>query len=180
LLAVGRLVEKKGFGVLVEALALGGAGWRLRIVGDGPLRPQLEDAIARRGLQQHIALVGPLTHRELPAAYAAAHAVAVPSVEDGTGDRDGLPNVVIEAMASGRAVVASAVGAIGTGVEDGATGVLVPPGDAAALAAALDRLAASPALRARLGGAARASAERQFELDRCTGRFLDVLKRAYA
>jgi glycosyltransferase involved in cell wall biosynthesis len=179
LLAVGRLVEKKGFAVLLDAVALASAPWRLRVVGEGPLRPQLAQAILRHGLGGRVRLVGPLTHHELPAAYASAHAVAVPSIEDGSGDRDGLPNVLIEAMASGRPPVASAVGAIRAGVEDGVTGLLVPPGNARALAAALDRLAGSPALRAALGAAARLRAERDFDLHSCTGRFVRVLERTY-
>ncbi|HEX9992050.1 MAG TPA: glycosyltransferase, partial [Acidimicrobiales bacterium] len=98
LLAVGRLVEKKGFDVLVEALALVDRPCRLRLVGDGPERPRLEAAVARLGLGDRVDLLGRRTHADLPALYAAADVVVVPSVVDANADRDGLPNVVLEAM----------------------------------------------------------------------------------
>lgn len=180
LLAVGRLVEKKGFAVLVAAIARVHAPVTVRIVGEGPGRDALADAIAAHGLGARIVLAGPATHADLPREYARAHVVVVPSIRDRSGDRDGLPNVVLEAMASGRPVVASDVGAIRSAVSHGRTGLLVPPGDAAALAAALDRLAARPLLRGRLGRCARARAERRFELGRCTARLHDTLVRAYA
>ena len=100
---------------------------------------------------------------------------------DATGDRDGLPNVVLEAMASGRPVVASDVGAVSSAVVDGRTGVLVPPGDAHALAGALEFLADQPDMRERLGREARARVEarlraRQLHRAACA-RFLET---AYA
>jgi len=180
LLAVGRLVEKKGLGALLEAVAGLEAPFRLRIVGDGPLRGALERAIVDAGLRDRATLDGTLTHRELPGAYAGANVVVVPSIQDADGDRDGLPNVVLEAMASARPVVASEVAAIPAAVRDGDTGLLVPPGDPRALRAALDRLARDPALRAGIGVAARRRVERDFELGRCTRRLLDCLRDAYA
>jgi glycosyltransferase involved in cell wall biosynthesis len=180
LLAVGRLVEKKGFAVLLDALARLNAPVHLRIVGDGPLRAQLERSIAARALGDRVVLTGPVTHHALPGAYADAHAVIVPSVQDTTGDRDGLPNVVLEAMASGRPVVASDIAAIPSAVRDGYTGVLVPPADPTALARALEQLALDAPLRARMGAAARTLVEREFELRKCTGRLLDCLEAAYA
>jgi glycosyltransferase involved in cell wall biosynthesis len=179
-LAVGRLVPKKGFDVLVDAAAMLRRPLRLRVVGDGPERGELAARIAASGLADRVTLVGPLTHDELPAAYAAAHVVAVPSVRDASGDRDGLPNVVLEALASGRAVVASDVAAIATAVRHEVTGLLVAPGDAAALAAAVNRLAADSALRRRLAGGGRALVERSFALDACTHRLARVLEAAYA
>ncbi len=180
LLAVGRLVEKKGFAVLLDALARLRAPAHLRIVGDGPLRAELERSIAARALGDRVTLTGPVTHHALPGTYAAAHVVVVPSVKDAAGDRDGLPNVVLEAMASGRPVVASDIAAIPSAVRDGHTGVLVPPSDPAALARALDRLSLNPPLRARMGDVARALVEREFELRKCTGRLLGCLEAAYA
>jgi glycosyltransferase involved in cell wall biosynthesis len=180
LLAVGRLVEKKGLGALLEAVAGLETPFRLRIVGDGPLRGALERSIADAGLHDRATLDGTLTHRELPDAYAGANVVVVPSVQDAGGDRDGLPNVVLEAMASARPVVASEMAAIPAAVRDGDTGLLVPPGDPRALRAALERLARDPALRAGMGVAARRRVERDFELGRCTRRLLDCLRDAYA
>jgi glycosyltransferase involved in cell wall biosynthesis len=179
LLAVGRLVEKKGFHVLLEAAARLRAPFRLRIVGEGPERARLAEAVERRGLAASVELAGALTHAELPAEYAAADVVVAPSLADATGDRDGLPNVVLEAMASGLPVVGGDVGALATAL-DGETGLLVAPGDAAALAGALDVLAAQPELRARIGRAARDRVERDFDLRRCSARLLARLELAYA
>jgi len=177
---VGRLVEKKGFETLIEAAARLTIRFRLRIVGEGPRRVRLARAIAAAGLAGRATLAGPGTHVDLPAEYARAHVVVVPSVADRNGDRDGLPNVVLEALASARAVVASDVGAVGSAVLPGRTGVLVPPGDAEALARAIERLARRPDWRERLGRQGRAHVERRFELGRCTERLGRVLERAYA
>jgi glycosyltransferase involved in cell wall biosynthesis len=178
-LAVGRLVEKKGFDVLIEAAAKLRATFRLRIVGDGPERARLAEAIQRNDLAASVELAGALTHHELPAEYAAADVFVAPSLADAAGDRDGLPNVVLEAMASGLPVVGGHVGALAT-VLDGTSGLLVPPGDAAALADALELLAARSGLRAAIGQAARARVERDFDLDRCGERLLSHLRSAYA
>jgi glycosyltransferase involved in cell wall biosynthesis len=179
LLAVGRMVEKKGFDVLLEALARLDRPFRLRLVGDGPLRPRLEAIIAAHRMADRVELVGRCTHATLPDYYAAADVVVVPSVVDSTGDRDGLPNVVLESMASQRPVVASAVAAIPAAVRDGVTGTLVPPRDPDALAGALTALIDSPARRAELGQAARRTAETEFALGRRTEQFCRVLERAY-
>jgi glycosyltransferase involved in cell wall biosynthesis len=179
LLAVGRLVEKKGFDVLLRALARSATARRLDVVGDGPERERLGALVARLGLGGRVRFRGRLTHRELPAAYAAAGVVVVPSRLDRSGDRDGLPNVVLEAMASGRPIVASDVAAIGTAVHDGATGLLVAPDDPTCLAAALDRLAADDGLRRRLGRRARCAAVAEHELGSCGARLAGVLEVAY-
>jgi glycosyltransferase involved in cell wall biosynthesis len=101
-------------------------------------------------------------------------------VQDASGDRDGLPNVVLEAMACGRAVVASDLAGIPSAVIDGATGRLVAPGDAAALRGALADLAGDPGRRAALGHAARARVECDFELAACSDRLRRTLEAAYA
>jgi predicted glycosyltransferase/glycosyltransferase involved in cell wall biosynthesis len=178
LLAVGRLVPKKGFDVLLDAISRLTVPLLLRIVGDGPEREALELVIDERHLRDRVTLVGHATHADLPREYAAAHLVVVPSVVDGGGDRDGLPNVVLEAMASARPVVGSAVGALPSAVVDGVTGVLVPPADAAALAAALAELAARKD-RQRMGAAGRDVVERQFSLEDCAARLARVLGAAY-
>jgi glycosyltransferase involved in cell wall biosynthesis len=136
--------------------------------------------IAAHRLADRVELVGRCTHATLPAYYAAADVVVVPSVVDSAGDRDGLPNVVLESMASQRPVVASAVAAIPAAVRDGVTGTLVPPGDPAALAGALAALIDSPARRVELGRAARLRAETEFGLSHRTEEFCQVLERAYA
>jgi glycosyltransferase involved in cell wall biosynthesis len=178
-LAVGRLVEKKGFDVLLHALARTADPWRLDIVGDGPERRRLADLVERLGLGGRVRFRGRLTHACLPAAYAAADVVVVPSRVDRHGDRDGLPNVVLEAMASARPVVASDVAAVATAVGDGDTGLLIPPDDPEPLAAALDRLAGDAALRRRLGARARRAAVADHNLAACGERFTRALERAY-
>lgn len=179
LLAVGRLVEKKGFDVLIAAAARLAFCFRLRIIGEGPQQDRLEGLIAAAGLEKQVTLCGAKTHAELPDEYVNAHAVIVPSVIDSTGDRDGLPNVILEAMASGRAVIASDVSAIGNAIADNETGLLVPPGDTVALASALERIAQSSSLRAELGRRARARVEQDYEIGRCTERFCNFLESVY-
>lgn len=179
LLAVGRLVEKKGFVHLVEAMAGLDAEARLRIVGDGPLGPELQARIDDLGLTATVELIGRRTHLELPALYAGADAVVVPSVIDRAGDRDGLPNVVLEAMAAGRPVVGTTVAAIPCAVvADGGdrdTGLLVPPGDADALRLALRTLCLDPSRRHQLGVNGRHRAEARFDLARCSAAWVDLL-----
>jgi glycosyltransferase involved in cell wall biosynthesis len=154
--AMGRLVEKKGFATLVEAAARV-PGVHVVIIGDGDLRGELERRA--RDLAAPVTFTGALERAEAARALAAADVMAVPSVVDRAGNVDGLPNAMLEGLASGRAVVASRVAGIPDVVEDGANGLLVPPGDAAALAEALRRLAAEPETRERLGREARRRAE---------------------
>jgi glycosyltransferase involved in cell wall biosynthesis len=180
LLAVGRLVEKKGFHVLLEALASLEPRFELRIVGDGPERERLNALVAGLGLAGRVRLSGPSTHHELPGEYARADIVVVPSIVDAGGDRDGLPNVVLEALASGRPIVASAVGAVASAVRDGHTGLLVPPGDVKALRAALRTVADNRARAAALARAGRALVEREYDIRRCTAALASVLMEAYA
>jgi glycosyltransferase involved in cell wall biosynthesis len=151
-LALGRLVEKKGFRYLVEAAAQV-PGIHVVIAGEGDLR----DDLARRAREAGapVDLVGALDRGEALEALAAADVVVVPSVVDAAGNVDGLPNVLLEGLAAGRAVVASRVAAIPDVLEDDVSGVLVPPADPAALAAALRALAIDPERRRRLGACAR-------------------------
>ena len=179
LLAVGRLVEKKGFDVLIRAVARLGFPFTLDIVGEGPERPQLEKLIAVHRLAESVRLCGGVTHAELPALYTAAHVVVVPSVVDQDGDRDGLPNVLLEAMASGRPVVASDVAAIRNAITPAKTGLLVPPGNEYQLAKALNALMLLPELRSNLAQNARELVVRDFDLQRCTDRFCDFLATTY-
>jgi glycosyltransferase involved in cell wall biosynthesis len=176
-LALGRLVEKKGFGTLVEAAA-GLSGLRVAIAGAGDLRESLSRRIEERAAP--VGLLGPLDRTEVADALAAADVVAVPSVIDRAGNVDGLPNVLLEAMAAGRAVVASRVAGIPDVITDGVDGLLVPPGDVGALRAALARLAGDDALRARLGAAARATAVKRHGWDTVARRFEECYAQAAA
>ncbi len=179
LLAIGRLVEKKGFEFLIDAMSIC-TNATLRIVGDGPLRHQLDDQIRARGVGDRITLAGAYTHAALPAEYAAAHAVVVPSVVDASGDRDGLPNVVLEAMASGRAVIGTDVGAITSAVRQGKTGLVVPPRNVEALATAIAALTTQPIRRIEMGARGRGVVEREYDVRQCAGYFAALLESAYA
>jgi glycosyltransferase involved in cell wall biosynthesis len=177
--AVGRLVPKKGFEVLIEAFAALPHTPRLRIVGEGPERKRLEARVRALGLGRRVRLPGACAHEVLPAILGRARIVAVPSVVDASGDRDGLPNVVLEALACARPVVASAVAAIPAAVADGTTGLLVPPGDPGALARALLLLWRDPARAGRLGREGRTFVASRYGLERCRARFVQTLEAAY-
>jgi glycosyltransferase involved in cell wall biosynthesis len=176
-LAVGRLVAKKGFTHLVEA-ARRVEELHVVVAGEGDLRPALEAQARAAGGRVHF--VGALDRDTVARALAAADVVAVPSVVDAAGNVDGLPNTVLEALASGRAVVASRVAGIPDVVEDGVNGVLVAAGDAEALAAALQRLARDPAERERLGRQARARASERHGWDAAARSFEECYAQAAA
>jgi len=180
LVAVGRLVEKKGFHILINAAARVRAPFQLHIIGEGPEEQHLRGLIRAQGLEAKIKLCGPKTHEELPEAYNRAHALVMPSIVDRTGDRDGLPNVVLEAMACGRPVIASDVAAIGSAVIHGETGWLTRPGDAESLAIAIDMLAEHHSRLQQFGIRARERVKREYDLRVCTERFHDLLRSAYA
>jgi glycosyltransferase involved in cell wall biosynthesis len=112
--------------------------------------------------------------------FAAADVAVVPSVRDDRGNVDGLPNTVLEALASGTPLVATPAGGIASVIEDGRTGVLVPERDTVSLARALDALLADPARRAALGQEARAMVDRQFSWDGVAARFEAAYDRALA
>ncbi len=163
-LAVGRFVEKKGLENLVEAAARLRIPASVRIVGSGPHQDRLDGLVDELRLQDRVHLVGRRSHEELPADYAWAHVVAVPSVVDRQGDRDGLPNVALEAMACRRPLVVSDVSVLGSTVRAAGCGLVVPPGDSVALSEALATLAAAPELRAELAEAGRRHVEHHYDL----------------
>jgi glycosyltransferase involved in cell wall biosynthesis len=153
-LFAGRFVEKKGIPVLAEAMRLlraSGDTTRLFCAGDGPLRPLLER------LAQDIPgveLTGWLSQRALAARMEKALALVAPSMVAADGDAEGLPSVVPEAMVRGCAVIGTDEGGIAEVVTNQSTGLLVPPGDAVSLAAAMHRLSSEPDLAGRLAHAA--------------------------
>ncbi len=179
LLAVGRLVEKKGFDILLRAAARLTFPFTLEIIGDGPERSRLAQLREHLGLTDRVRLRSGITHADLPAAYANAHVVVVPSVIDRSGDRDGLPNVLLEAMATGRPVVASDVSAISSAISSGDNGMLVAPGDVDALVATLTRLANQPDFCRELGRRARQRMAFHFDLRTCSERFCDFIEQTY-
>ncbi|MCC6305018.1 MAG: glycosyltransferase [Rhodobacteraceae bacterium] len=153
LLCIGRLAEQKGQLVLLAAVArllADHPAARLVLAGDGPMRGAIEAAIAARGLGARVTITGWIDEERVREELAAAHALVLPSFAEG------LPVVIMEAMAAGRPVVATTVAGIPELVVPGATGWLVPAGDAPALAAALAALAATPLPRlAAMGRAGR-------------------------
>lgn len=152
-LFVGRFVEKKGVAILADAMRhLRSAGDQtpLVCVGDGPLRPLLE-ILARE--VPGVSLTGWLDPAAIRPRMAAAYSLVVPSVVASDGDAEGLPSVVPEAMAQACPVIGSDQGGIAEAVRHDLTGLLVPPGDARALAAAMHRITREPGLRLVLGSA---------------------------
>lgn len=178
LVSVGQLKEKKGLRHLVSAAAiLREQGLRIecRIVGDGPLREDLNAQVSERSLGDQVMLVGARPHPEVVNLYRQSHIFVLPCVVADDGDRDGIPNAILEAMASGLAVVSTPVSGIPEVVRDGETGLLVPPGDADALAGAIRRLIEDADLRRRLGDAGRALVTREFDAERNVDRFVEAL-----
>lgn len=169
---VGRLVEKKGVAVLLEALRrLEPGGWSVEIVGDGPERAGLQARAA--GLP--VTFAGSQPRPAVARAYARAEIAVVPSVPASSGDQDGLPVSLLEAMAAGCAVVGSRIPGIDAAVVDGDSGLLVPPGDPAALAEALTDLLSDADRRAKLGAAASTRAD-DFSVDAAGHRYCGLLR----
>lgn len=170
-LSVGRLVEKKGFRFLLQAAAIvagKGLHFELVIVGDGPERDELQRLAAGLGLREKVIFTGVLSQEELAEVYRRAEAFCLASVVASDGDRDGLPNVIIEAMAYGVPVVASNLGAIPEAVRHEETGLLAPPGSAGELAEQLERVLRDESLRQRLVQNGRRLVEEEFDLQRNT------------
>ncbi|MDQ3697700.1 MAG: glycosyltransferase, partial [Gemmatimonadota bacterium] len=171
IVAVGRLVEKKGFADLVDACAvLAGRGidFTCAIIGGGPLEDELRSRILERGLLERVTLLGARTLEEVTAAVRDAAALAAPCVVGEDGNRDGLPTVLLEAMALGTPCVSTDVTGIPELITDAETGLIVPQHDPTALALALERLLGSAELRVRLAEAARSVIEREFDIHRNT------------
>lgn len=168
--AVGRLVEKKGYGVLLDALATAEVPWRCEIVGDGPLHDELRSQIERLGLGGRVTLAGSLSEAEVHQRLRRAAVMCLASVETPSGDRDGTPMAIVEAMACGATVVSTDAGAIAELVGD--AGVVVPQGDVAALAAALDRVA-DGAVRSDLVARARSRVAAEWTSDAAAGVVVD-------
>ena len=164
LLSVGRAVAKKGYPDLLDALAQLPAGlhWRLVHIGGGADAAALKARAATLGLADRIDWRGAAAQEEVLAAYRAADLFVLASRIAGNGDRDGLPNVLMEAQSQRLACLATEVAAIPELIEPDRTGLLVAPGDPAALAAALARLIREPALRERLGAAGQARVRERF------------------
>jgi colanic acid/amylovoran biosynthesis glycosyltransferase len=167
--AVGRLIEKKGFGDLLQACAHlreHGVEFRCAIAGSGPLAGELAGRIEHLGLQDRVELLGAIAPGEVTRWMQRASVLAAPCVVGADGDRDGLPTVLLEAMASGCPCVSTDVTGIPEILRDSDTGLLAPQHDAPALAGALGRLLNHPGLGQTLARAARRQIERSFDIHR--------------
>ncbi|MFL6193182.1 MAG: glycosyltransferase [Thermoanaerobaculia bacterium] len=172
LLGVGRMATKKGFQVLIDILpALLGEHPDLRVVlaGGGDLLERFQEAA--RPWADRVFFPGPVLRDTLPDLYRAADLFVLPAVHDGKGNVDGLPNVILEAMASGLPVVASGISGIPLAVEEGRTGRLVPEKDPAALLAALGGLLADRAGARAMGERGRRKAESELTWDAVAARY---------
>lgn len=176
ILGVGRLVVTKGFHTLVAAMAHlreQGVPARCRIIGDGPEYSQLQQQIAALQLQDWVELLGRRLPEETKAAYDQADILVMPSCVR-NNDRDGIPNVLLEAMALGVPVISTYVSGIPELVRHEETGLLVEPEDAPALAAALTRLLQDPALVQRLARRAREVVEQEFNIHLSAARLQEL------
>ena len=180
-LGVGRMATKKGFHVLFEALPeIFAAVPEAHVVlaGGGDLLPRFEREAAAFGGRVH--LPGGVLRDTLPDLYRAADLFVLPAVHDAQGNVDGLPNVILEAMASGLAVVASGISGVPLAVEPGRTGTLTEEGSAASVAAALVDLLRDPARRRAWGEAGRAKAERELTWEAVAARYREGYEMALA
>ncbi len=178
ILSVGRLVEKKGFEVLIRAckqLEGWGVPFECEIIGKGELRESLNQLIAQLELGDRVRLVGPKPQEEVLMTYQQADIFALPCIIGQDGNRDGLPTVLLEAMATGLPVVSTTLTGVPEIIDDKENGLLVPPDDVNALAQALATLLTDPERRQRYGFAAREKVERVFDVRRNVGLLHDWL-----
>lgn len=174
LVAIGRLAEQKGFSLLIEAITIAAPhhpGLRLTIVGDGPFRPALEMAIAENGLSSVVKLTGWADSAGVRLALEEAQALILPSFAEG------LPVVVMEAMAAGRPVIATAIAGVPELVVPGETGWIVPAGDPQALASAIGTLATTPQRKLQeMGKSARARVMQRHNIDTEAAKLAALIK----
>jgi glycosyltransferase involved in cell wall biosynthesis len=179
LLSIGQLREKKGHAYLVHACRkLRGRGYDFTcdIIGDGPEREALRALIEDLQLSEVVHLRGALPHREVMDYYGRATVFVLASVAASNADRDGIPNVFLEAMAMRLPVVGAQFSGIPELIQDGVNGLLTPPGDAEALAEVIARVWDNPALAERLAAQGRLTVEQRFDIERNIERLAELLK----
>ncbi len=175
--SVGRMVYKKGFEYLIRAMpAVLGAhpNAQLVLAGGGDLLGELKALAALLGIADHVCFPGWVERDQIPLYFSGCDLFVLPSIRDEAGNVDGLPNTLLEAMASGRPVVASRVAGVPLAVIPGENGELVAEKDPAALAEAINRLLADPALRERYGAASRRRVLYDLNWQAVAARFLDL------
>ncbi len=179
ILSVGRFCEKKGFEYLIEScriLVNRGYSFECRIVGYGELQNKLLTKIAALKLGSYISLPGRMTQDQLAALYPKASMFVLPCLITDNGDRDGIPNVLIEAMASGTPVISTNVSGIAELIEQGENGLLVEQRDATVLADAMECLIVRPDTCSRLANRARETVSSRFTLEASAQRVYDILR----
>lgn len=165
LTCLGRIVHKKGFDVLLRALPpLLDSYPELKLVigGDGAQREQLADLATELGISERIHFPGRISWEDVPAFLAMGDLFVLPSVQDAAGNVDGLPTVLLEAMALGKPIVATQIGGVPLVIEHGENGILCPPGNTHALEQAIAMLLENPSLQHKISRAARTSVEERF------------------
>lgn len=179
LLAVGRLVHKKGLDTFVDACARlrdAGVAFDALVVGEpGEAEPLVRQRIEQAGIGDRVTITGALAQDQLVEQYRRSTVFALPCRVMDDGDRDGIPNVLMEALVCGLPVVTTAISGIPELVEDGVTGLFVPPDDADALAAALRRLVEDPELARRLADQGRLAVLSRFDAEAMAQRMVDLL-----
>ena len=171
ILCVGRLVEKKGITYLIDAVKLlntGGIVTACTIIGDGPLSGSLKEKVSDSKLQATVTFTGMLSHEEIKSYYDASDVFVLPCITCDDGDRDGLPNVLLEAAVMGLPIISTAISAIPELIEDHETGLLVPEKDASAIAKAIRILATDAHLQSQLIIAARNKIQQAFSIQQST------------
>lgn len=181
ILSVGRIVEKKGYQDLLEAFAQlpTELNWRFVHIGGGPLLARLEARARILGISDKLLWLGPQPHNEVLRQYGQADLFVLACRIAKDGDRDGLPNVLMEAQSQGLACISTRVSAIPELIEDGLNGVLVPPRNSQAFCTALEHLIVDPVRRKRLGDAGKARVRERFSfgagVDRLAANFRPTL-----
>jgi len=181
ILSIGRLVAFKGFEYLIEAcaeLARRGREFVCEIIGDGPLREQLRVRIDELQLDPYVTLTGSLPQHAVLEKLRSTDIFALASTIDDRGGSDIFPTVILEAMAAARPVVSTQLAGIPELVIHEKTGLLVAPGETAALAGALDRLLQQPRLRSDYGNAGRARIEKHFQIEQTVGPLIALLEKS--
>jgi glycosyltransferase involved in cell wall biosynthesis len=173
-IAIGRLEPEKNYGVLIQAinqLRSRLPSIRCLLVGDGTCRGELASLVDSLGIGRHVKLAG--ARNDIADLLGAANIFVLSSL------KEGLPVSLLEAMAAGKAIVATSVGGVPETIRDGESGILVSPGDIEALAGAIADLSIDEELMARLGKAARADVERDFDIKKIVGRIEDLYEELY-
>ena len=179
--SVGQLKEKKGFSYLLAAcqiLKAEGYHFRCRIIGEGPLRPVLEQKIDELGLENHVTLCGAIPHDGVIQELKSSTIFVLPCVIGSDGDRDGIPNAILEAMAMQLPVVSTAHSGIPEALTEEVNGLLVPAADAKSLAHAIARLLDQPLLRREMGERGRQTVHEKFDAVRNAERLLGEMIKA--